>query len=222
MMKKKSMTKISRKDFIPLLKQGKTVQFPAEGNSMSPNVRSGDIWTIEPIDFETLVVGDAVFCKLSETNYPVHKVLEIFPDEIKIGNNHGYVNGLVKKENIFGRSTDFMRRNYYIEKLQAGETVSFREGGNSMTPILNHRALATVEPISDYDTLEKGDIVYVTVSGSTFTHLISAIKGSGDEKRFQISNNHSHVNGWVPKNKIWGKLIAIEGVPYKVKQNANS
>ena len=107
-----------------------------------------------------------------------------------------------------------IRRNYNIEALERGETVSYREKGNSMLPIIKSRELTTVAPV-DTETLVVGDIVYVTVKGSTYTHLLTAIKGSGKEKRFQISNNHAHINGCVPANKIHGKLIAIEGIPYK-------
>jgi hypothetical protein len=35
--------------------------------------------------------------------------------------------------------------------------------------------LCTVEPIEDYDTLEKGDIVLCKVNGSEYLHLIKAI-----------------------------------------------
>ncbi len=66
--------------------------------------------------------------------------------------------------------------------------------------------LCTVEPIDDYDTLEKGDIVLCKVNGSQYLHLIKAIQG----KRFQIGNNRGRINGWITANSIFGKCIKIE------------
>lgn len=56
--------------------------------------------------------------------------------------------------------------------------------------------LCTVEPIEDYDTLEKGNIVLCKVNGSEYLHLIKAIQG----KRFQIGNNRGRINGWITAN----------------------
>ena len=38
------------------------------------------------------------------------------------------------------------------------------------------------------------------------THLCTAVQGD----RYQISNNHNHVNGWTGRNSIYGKVIKIE------------
>lgn len=94
---------------------------------------------------------------------------------------------------------------HYIKKLQEGETVSFRPRGNSMTPKIKSEQLCTVEPITDFNSLVKGDIVLCKVSGNQYLHLISAIS----QERFQISNNHGHVNGWIGKNNVYGKLVKV-------------
>jgi hypothetical protein len=94
----------------------------------------------------------------------------------------------------------------YITKLKLGETVSFRPRGNSMQGKIESGQLCTVEPIEDYDTLEKGDIVLCKVNGSEYLHLIKAIQG----KRFQIGNNHGRINGWITANSIFGKCVKIE------------
>jgi SOS-response transcriptional repressor LexA len=94
----------------------------------------------------------------------------------------------------------------YITKLKLGETVSFRPRGNSMQRKIESGQLCTVEPIEDYDTLEKGDIVLCKVNGSEYLHLIKAIQG----KRFQIGNNRGHINGWITANSIFGKCVNIE------------
>jgi hypothetical protein len=95
---------------------------------------------------------------------------------------------------------------HYIQKLKDGETVSFRPRGNSMQGKIELGQLCTVEPISDFETIEKGDIVLCKVNGNEYFHLIKAIQG----KRFQIGNNRGRINGWVGSNSIFGKCIKIE------------
>lgn len=92
----------------------------------------------------------------------------------------------------------------YIAKLQAGETVSFRPRGNSMTGKIESGQLCTVQPVKG--DLNKGDIVLCKVAGKQYLHIITAIQGD----RFQISNNKGHVNGWVGRNCIFGKLVSVE------------
>lgn len=94
----------------------------------------------------------------------------------------------------------------YIGQLQQGNTVQFRPKGHSMTGKVNNGQLCTVEPIKDFNSLKKGDIVLCKVGGNQYLHLISAIATS----RYQISNNKGHVNGWIGENGIYGKLIKVE------------
>jgi hypothetical protein len=97
---------------------------------------------------------------------------------------------------------------HYIEKLKAGETVKFRPHGNSMQPRVESGQLCTVEPLGSPPeaSLAPGDVVLCTVEGRQFLHLLSAVKG----KRYQISNNKGHVNGWCGINQIHGKLVKVE------------
>ena len=94
----------------------------------------------------------------------------------------------------------------YIQKLKQGETVSFRPRGHSMQGKIESGQLCTVVPISDFDDLQKSDIVLCKVNGSEYLHLIKAING----KRFQIGNNRGRINGWVGTNAIFGKCVKIE------------
>jgi hypothetical protein len=94
----------------------------------------------------------------------------------------------------------------YISKLRAGETVSFRPRGHSMKGKIDSGQLCTVEPIRDFDELEKGDIVLCKVNGGEYLHLIKAIQGP----RFQIGNNRGRINGWIGSNSIFGKCTRIE------------
>ena len=98
-----------------------------------------------------------------------------------------------------------MNYNEYVKKLSNGETVSFRPRGSSMTPKIESGQLVTITPVNPED-IGKGDIVLCKVKGRFFVHLVSAVQG----QRFQISNNHNHVNGWVGVNGIFGKVTKIE------------
>jgi hypothetical protein len=90
-----------------------------------------------------------------------------------------------------------------VKRLQDGETIEkYKEGGNSMTPLLKSRQPVDIRPV-DRD-LEVGDIVFAKVKGRYFMHLITAIDG----ERVQISNNHGHVNGWTKKSKVYGLVSA--------------
>lgn len=93
----------------------------------------------------------------------------------------------------------------YIVRLRAGETVSFRPRGNSMTGRIESGQLCTVTPVNP-DTLRVDDIVLCKVNGREYLHLIKAIQGT----RFQIGNNRGRINGWVSRNAIFGKLLNVE------------
>jgi hypothetical protein len=92
----------------------------------------------------------------------------------------------------------------HIAKLQSGETVSFRPHGNSMSPRIKSGQLCTVEPV-DATALRVGDIVLCRVRGNEYLHLVKAIQGD----RFQIGNNRGHINGWIGKSAIFGKLVSV-------------
>ena len=97
-------------------------------------------------------------------------------------------------------------RQAYIARLRAGETVSFRETGNSMVPRIRSRQKCTYAPVASPADVNVGDAVFCKVAGNYFTHLVTAIKGT----QYQISNNHGHVNGWTTLDKIFGRVIAVE------------
>lgn len=103
-------------------------------------------------------------------------------------------------------------REAYKAKLLAGENVSFRESGNSMTPRIYHRQECTYAPVRTHDDVKKGDYVWCKVKGNHFTHLVTAKKPVEGGFQYQISNNHGHVNGWIGLDAIFGKVIAIDGV----------
>lgn len=92
-----------------------------------------------------------------------------------------------------------------VRRLSEGEKIEgYREGGNSMTPLIKHREPVTIEPVIP-SLLKKGDIVFVKVRGRFYTHLVSATR----KNQVQISNNHGHVNGWVPVYKVFGIVTKV-------------
>lgn len=91
-------------------------------------------------------------------------------------------------------------------RLRAGEECCVVGFGQSMTPILKSGQPVIVTPLTNDMMLEKNDIVFVKVAGHFYLHKISAIKNN---KSYQISNNHGHVNGWVSRNQIYGKVTKI-------------
>jgi hypothetical protein len=90
-----------------------------------------------------------------------------------------------------------------IEKLLAGETIVYSEGGNSMTPKIKSREPIILAPIPPDHVFKRGQIVLCRVGKYHYTHLISAVS----KDRVQISNNHGHVNGWTPKSRVYGIYI---------------
>jgi hypothetical protein len=94
-------------------------------------------------------------------------------------------------------------RNYKLEKLQNGETVTTSEKGNSMVPLIRSGQEHRVAPAT-WEEVEVGDIVYCKVKGRFFTHLVNA---KNDVKGCQIANNRGNINGWT-KN-VYGKVIEV-------------
>lgn len=53
-----------------------------------------------------------------------------------------------------------------------------------------------------------GDVVYAKVKGSYYLHLLTSIdKPYG---RYQISNNHGHVNGWTNEENVFGVCVKVK------------
>jgi len=90
----------------------------------------------------------------------------------------------------------------HIAKLQAGQTVSFRPRGQSMSPRIESGQLCTVEPV-DPEAVRAGDIVLCKVRGAEYLHFVKAVQ----DGRFQIGNNRGHINGWIGASGIFGRLV---------------
>lgn len=94
----------------------------------------------------------------------------------------------------------------HVEALKQGQTIKFRPHGNSMVPIVHSGQLVTVAPVADR-VVVVGDAVLCKVNGRQMLHKVTAI---GSDGRYQISNNHGHINGWCVPNNVFGVLIAVE------------
>lgn len=93
----------------------------------------------------------------------------------------------------------------YIQQLRAGQPVSFRPRGNSMSGRIESGQLCTINPVEP-STLKVGDIVLCKVNGREYLHLVKAIQGP----HFQIGNNRGRINGWVSANAVFGWCIRVE------------
>ena len=93
--------------------------------------------------------------------------------------------------------------NRKVEKLLNGETIVYKEPGNSMTPLIKSREPVTLKFVT-WEDCDVGDIVYCKVKGRFYTHLVKALD---PEKGAQIGNNKGNINGWA--KKIFGKVIEV-------------
>jgi len=100
------------------------------------------------------------------------------------------------------------RRNFVLETLLEKGEVTWKPHGNSMTPKMNSGDQVRVKKV-DPAALRVGDAVYAKVKGNYYLHLLSAIDET--HNRYQISNNHGHVNGWVTADNVFGVCVEIRG-----------
>ena len=94
-------------------------------------------------------------------------------------------------------------RNFKLEALQRGESVTTSEKGNSMVPRIHSGQKHIVVPAT-VKSVEIGDIVYCKVKGNFYTHLV---KAKDDQKGCLIGNNKGGINGWT-KN-VYGKVTRV-------------
>jgi hypothetical protein len=91
-----------------------------------------------------------------------------------------------------------------LDKLKNGESITYKEFGNSMLPTLKSGVMVTVSPCCISD-VKIGDVVFCKVRGAFYLHYVKAL---GQDGQVQIGNAHGHINGWT-KN-VYGKLVSFE------------
>lgn len=89
-----------------------------------------------------------------------------------------------------------------IHKLMQGEPVQLHVTGNSMSGLIENDSMVWIDPIVQNSTVQAGDIVLCSVHGKKYLHLVTSAGGD----RYEISNNHGHVNGWASRSEIYGIL----------------
>jgi hypothetical protein len=83
------------------LENGETFITKEKGNSMNPLIKSGQEHRLAPATWESVNVGDIVYCKVSG-NYYTHLVKAKNLDKgCQIGNNRGGINGWTKQ--VYGK-----------------------------------------------------------------------------------------------------------------------
>lgn len=98
------------------------------------------------------------------------------------------------------------RENFVLKNLLEKGEVTWKPSGHSMSGRINSGDQVILKSIANI-SLYVGDIVYVKVKGNYYLHLITSIDYLN--KRYQISNNHGYVNGWVSINNIYGICIRV-------------
>ena len=89
-------------NYIQKLKNGETVSFRPRGNSMTGRINSGQLCTVVPITEGELKVNDIVLCKVKGREY-LHLIKAIQDSRFQIANNHGFINGWISFNSIFGK-----------------------------------------------------------------------------------------------------------------------
>ena len=92
---------------------------------------------------------------------------------------------------------------HLIDKLKAGETVTFNPRGNSMAPLIKSGQEVVCRPYLESDLLTKGMVVLCVVGRSQYLHLVKAV----DKERVLIGNNRGKINGWTNENKVYGVMV---------------
>lgn len=91
---------------VEALQSGKTIVSKEPGNSMTPLLKSRQPVRLAPATWETVNVGDIVYCKVRGNLY-THKVIAKNDVRgVQIGNNHGHVNGWTRQ--VYGKVVEIM------------------------------------------------------------------------------------------------------------------
>ncbi len=99
------------------------------------------------------------------------------------------------------------RENFVLKTLLEKGEVSWKPHGNSMTPKIESGDPVVVKKVPA-SACRVGDVVYAKVKGNYYLHLLSAIDET--QNRYQISNNHGYVNGWVTADNVYGLCIKVK------------
>jgi hypothetical protein len=92
---------------IEKLLAGETIISKEPGNSMTPILKSKQPVKIEPATWETVEVGDIVYCKVRGNCYTHLVKGKNEKRGVQIGNNHGHINGWTKQ--VYGKVIEILK-----------------------------------------------------------------------------------------------------------------
>lgn len=102
-------------DLEKLLSEGNTVQIKPKGWSMYPMIRPGDEAVIAPVNAGKLKRGDVVLFRREGGILVLHRIWKVSEKGLfLVGDNQVEVEGPVKREQIRGRLTAFIRKGKMI------------------------------------------------------------------------------------------------------------
>jgi len=91
---------------VEALLRGKTIISKEPGNSMTPILKSRQPVRLQPATWETVDVGDIVFCKVHGNLYTHLVKAKDSSRGCQIGNNHGHINGWTKA--VYGKVIEIL------------------------------------------------------------------------------------------------------------------
>eukprot|EP00927_Polykrikos_kofoidii_P042655 TRINITY_DN36696_c0_g1_i1.p1 TRINITY_DN36696_c0_g1~~TRINITY_DN36696_c0_g1_i1.p1 ORF type:complete len:362 (-),score=52.85 TRINITY_DN36696_c0_g1_i1:105-1133(-) len=90
-------------------------------------------------------------------------------------------------------------------RLQAGETVCFRGGGNSLHPRIKSGECCRYEPVFKHEDIKEKDVVFCQIKGRYWGHIVK--KKDARQNEYTISNIHGWENGTCRLENIYGKVV---------------
>jgi signal peptidase len=97
-----------------VLERGGLFCFKAHGSSMYPFIRDGDILTIQPVEIETLAIGDVAFYRSTWDRVIAHRVVaKKFTNGKRVlimrGDSGSHTNEQVQPDHVLGRVMSIQR-----------------------------------------------------------------------------------------------------------------
>eukprot|EP00933_Yihiella_yeosuensis_P040706 TRINITY_DN35065_c0_g1_i1.p1 TRINITY_DN35065_c0_g1~~TRINITY_DN35065_c0_g1_i1.p1 ORF type:complete len:410 (-),score=22.68 TRINITY_DN35065_c0_g1_i1:244-1473(-) len=112
-------------------------------------------------------------------------------------------------DTLCGHSVKLTGNAAWKARLQAGETVAFRGGGNSLHPRIKSGECCQYAPVKHHDDVKEKDIVFCQIKGRYWGHMVKkkTFVGGKHEYEYTISNIHGWENGTIPLDNVYGKVI---------------
>lgn len=85
---------------------GETIISREPGNSMTPLLKSRQAVKLAPANWESVDVGDIVYCKVHGNLYTHLVKAKDINKGVLIGNNHGHINGWTKA--VYGKVIEIL------------------------------------------------------------------------------------------------------------------